>query len=83
MPCPQLSLALIAKLCIHTLTRPDFQTLLMEFVKKQLYRYELLTGLYMLDWWEKLVFNACALGVTAATTYYSYGYLKENGYIGV
>ncbi len=53
----------------------------MEFVKKQYYRYELLTGLYMLDWWEKLVFNVCALGVTAATTYYSYGYLKGNGYI--
>ena len=45
----------------------------MEFVKKQYYRYELLTGLYVLDWWEKLVFNVCALGVTAATyvlTYY-------------
>ncbi len=47
----------------------------MEFVNRQYYRYNLWTGLYMLDWWERLTFNVAAFGVTAAAGYYSYNFI--------
>ena len=46
----------------------------MEFVRKQVYRYNLLTGLYMLDWWERALFNVVAASFTVVTGYYGYQY---------
>ena len=40
------------------------------------FHYNLATGLYMLEPWEKALFNTVAGGITLATLYYTYGYVE-------
>ena len=47
------------------------------FVARQLYHWNLWTGLYMLDWWERLIFNLVILLFTIGTTYWNYYYAKS------
>lgn len=41
-------------------------------------QYNLCTGLYMLEPWEKTLFNSVAGGIGLATAYYSYAFLNEH-----
>lgn len=43
----------------------------MEAVKRWYYLYEVWTGLYMLDSWEKLLFNSVVVAGTGIGAYFS------------
>ncbi|KAF8985183.1 hypothetical protein BGZ46_005729 [Entomortierella lignicola] len=47
------------------------------FIKRANYSYEVTTGLYMLEPWEKAVFNSIVLVGILLTTYASYNYLSK------
>ncbi|KAF9203705.1 hypothetical protein BGZ49_006142 [Haplosporangium sp. Z 27] len=47
------------------------------FIKRTNYSYEVTTGLYMLEPWEKAVFNSIVLVGILLTTYASYNYLSK------
>ena len=44
----------------------------MGFVQRQLYHWNLWTGLYMLDWWERLIFNLVFFAFTIGSAYSVY-----------
>ncbi|KAI8872014.1 hypothetical protein GQ42DRAFT_106075, partial [Ramicandelaber brevisporus] len=48
-----------------------------DYVKLQKLRYELVTGLYMLEPWEKSLFNSVLAGFVSITCYGAYSYLPE------
>ncbi|KAF9171030.1 hypothetical protein BGX21_002880 [Mortierella sp. AD011] len=50
---------------------------LRSFIKRTNYSYEVTTGLYMLEPWEKAVFNSVVLVGILLTTYASYNYLSK------
>eukprot|EP00591_Stephanopyxis_turris_P004580 CAMPEP_0195527786 /NCGR_PEP_ID=MMETSP0794_2-20130614/29701_1 /TAXON_ID=515487 /ORGANISM="Stephanopyxis turris, Strain CCMP 815" /LENGTH=82 /DNA_ID=CAMNT_0040658781 /DNA_START=83 /DNA_END=331 /DNA_ORIENTATION=+ len=41
------------------------------WIRLKYYHYSLWTGIYMLDKWERVLFNSFVLGVSAASIYYS------------
>ncbi|KAG0255480.1 hypothetical protein BG011_005090 [Mortierella polycephala] len=46
-------------------------------LKQVNYRYEVTTGLYMLEPWEKAVFNSVVMVGLLLTTYASYNYFSK------
>ncbi|KAF9176487.1 hypothetical protein BGZ51_000528 [Haplosporangium sp. Z 767] len=46
-------------------------------IKQLNYRYEVTTGLYMLEPWEKAVFNSVVMVGLLLTTYASYNYFSK------
>ncbi|KAK3810903.1 MAG: small subunit of serine palmitoyltransferase-like protein [Benniella sp.] len=54
---------------------------LRSYVKQLNYSYEVTTGLYMLEPWEKAVFNSVVMVGFLLTTYATYNYVSK--YTGV
>ena len=50
---------------------------LTKFFKRQYYHWNLWTGLYMLDWWERLIFNLVCFAFTVLTAYSTYYHGKQ------
>eukprot|EP01138_Halocafeteria_seosinensis_P015550 gb/GECG01015868.1/.p1 GENE.gb/GECG01015868.1/~~gb/GECG01015868.1/.p1 ORF type:complete len:166 (+),score=18.68 gb/GECG01015868.1/:1-498(+) len=45
--------------------------------RRRTYQYELTTGLYMLDRWEKVLFNTVLMGIFGGLSYYGYQYVDS------
>ncbi|KAG0091029.1 small subunit of serine palmitoyltransferase-like protein [Gamsiella multidivaricata] len=50
---------------------------LRSYVKQLNYSYEVTTGLYMLEPWEKAVFNSVVMVGFLLTTYATYNYISK------
>jgi len=48
-----------------------------KYFKQLYYQYNLETALYMLEPWEKVLFNTLAFCMCSATTYYTYQYVVK------
>ena len=48
---------------------------LTNWISHKIYLYELWTGLYMLDPWEKALFNLLVASVAGFSSYYTYKYV--------
>ena len=44
---------------------------MMAWLEKKHYEYNVMTGIYMLDTWERCLFNVVILFIVIVTTYYN------------
>jgi len=47
-----------------------------KFVKQAYYSYEMEMTTYVLDPWEKIIFNTCVSAIVAGSGYFAYSYLR-------